>query len=223
MRTQYLCLPLLKNTTTTTATVDVHVSPSTATTLTATTSSNRFLPAMSLLEQFRKAVFRLIMLTALSKATNRDQHPHPPTAGSPDGRIRRSYNYSPHDPHHSEAVADCIEFLKKSSSSVDDHHPRDSTATIASDIDSTVAGEVVFPRNKALVPGLAPDAVVHHGLSLGAVSSSRATLACSFGPSPSPIVNTSPFNPVLRSLYCVGSMTKLSSGLEKRGGVVQAL
>ncbi|GAB4848477.1 hypothetical protein Ancab_040143 [Ancistrocladus abbreviatus] len=138
MRTQYLCLPLLKSTTT--AAADAPISTSTSTITAADSNpSSRFSPATSLLERFREAVFRLVMLTALSKATNHDR-PHSP-AGSPNDRIRKSYNHSPHDPHQSEAVADCIEFFKKSSSSVGDLHPRDSTATT---VDSTAASEAVF-------------------------------------------------------------------------------
>ncbi|KAL9328228.1 hypothetical protein ACSQ67_003231 [Phaseolus vulgaris] len=60
---------------------------------------------MTLLERFREAVFRLMMLSALSKATTNHR-------GSGDGE-RQHHRCSPHDPHHSEAVADCIEFIKK--------------------------------------------------------------------------------------------------------------
>ncbi|KAK7307488.1 hypothetical protein VNO77_40596 [Canavalia gladiata] len=59
---------------------------------------------MTLLERFREAVLRLMMFSALSKATNH--------GGSGDGE-RQHRRYSPYDPHHTEAVADCIEFIKK--------------------------------------------------------------------------------------------------------------
>nr|KYP66873.1 hypothetical protein KK1_013184 [Cajanus cajan] len=66
--------------------------------------SNKPPSPMTLLERFREAVLRLMMLSALSKATTNHR----------DGeRHNRRYNNSPHDPHHSEAVADCIEFIKK--------------------------------------------------------------------------------------------------------------
>ena len=84
----------------------------------SSTTNNRLSPAMSLLERFREAVFRLIMLTALSKATSH--------SGSRD--VPRSYY--PNEPHHSEAVADCIEFIKKSASPGDN---RDSTASSSMD------------------------------------------------------------------------------------------
>ncbi|TKY70475.1 Transducin/WD40 repeat superfamily protein [Spatholobus suberectus] len=60
---------------------------------------------MTLLERFREAVLRLMMVTALSKATNHNR-------SSGDGE-RQNRRYSPYDPHHTEAVADCIEFIKK--------------------------------------------------------------------------------------------------------------
>ncbi|KAK7406809.1 hypothetical protein VNO78_08442 [Psophocarpus tetragonolobus] len=59
---------------------------------------------MTLLERFREAVLRLMMFSALSKATN--------NCGSDDGQ-RQLRGCSPYDPHHTEAVADCIEFIKK--------------------------------------------------------------------------------------------------------------
>lgn len=89
-----------------------------------TIKTNRLSP-MSLLERFREAVFRLMMLSALSKATT--DH----ASGSPKV-AKRSYYY-PSDPHHSEAVADCIEFIKKSALTEEEN--RDSTAS--SSIDST--------------------------------------------------------------------------------------
>lgn len=72
--------------------------------------SNR-LTQMTLLDRFRQAVFRLIMLSAMSKATQREQRSN----SSPVSQ--RSY-YS-HEHHHSEAVADCIEFIKRSAATDD--------------------------------------------------------------------------------------------------------
>ncbi|WMV16636.1 hypothetical protein MTR67_010021 [Solanum verrucosum] len=68
--------------------------------------SNRLSP-MTLLDRFREAVFRLIMLSAMSKSTQQQEQR---SNSSPISH--RSY-YS-HEHHHSEAVADCIEFIKKS-------------------------------------------------------------------------------------------------------------
>ncbi|KAJ7953118.1 Steroid receptor seven-up, A like [Quillaja saponaria] len=74
------------------------------------------LSPMSMLERFREAVLRLIMVSALSKATNQA------ATGSDGGQF-----YYPNDPHHSEAVADCIEFIKKKALS-DTEENRQSTA-----------------------------------------------------------------------------------------------
>ncbi|KAL2500828.1 uncharacterized protein Fot_34708 [Forsythia ovata] len=68
------------------------------------TRKNNRLSPMSLLDRFREAVFRLIMFSALSKA----QHD---TRSSTN--VQMPY-YTVHDPQYSEAVADCIEFIKKS-------------------------------------------------------------------------------------------------------------
>ncbi|CAN4078753.1 unnamed protein product [Withania somnifera] len=59
--------------------------------------TNRLSP-MSFLDRFRQAVFRLIMLSAMSKATQQQE-------------LRSNYS---RDHHHTEAVADCIEFIKRS-------------------------------------------------------------------------------------------------------------
>lgn len=91
---------------------------------------------MTLLERFREAVFRLIMLTALSKGCAAGTH----TAGSVD-TVQRPCYHQYDDPHHSEAVADCIEFIKKSAST---DETRDSTASsTSSTIDDT--SEMVIP------------------------------------------------------------------------------
>nr|DAD41170.1 TPA_asm: hypothetical protein HUJ06_015493 [Nelumbo nucifera] len=68
-------------------------------------SSKRPLSPISLLERFRGAVLRLIMLSSLSNKST--QQSAPAAASAP----RAHYS---HDPHHSEAVADCIEFIKRS-------------------------------------------------------------------------------------------------------------
>ncbi|GMI94033.1 hypothetical protein HRI_003072600 [Hibiscus trionum] len=69
--------------------------------------TRRFSP-MSLLERFREAVFRLIVLSALTKAAT---HPHATSSASTTETPWKYYR--PADAHHSEAVADCIEFIKK--------------------------------------------------------------------------------------------------------------
>ncbi|KAL2348598.1 hypothetical protein Fmac_002598 [Flemingia macrophylla] len=61
---------------------------------------------ITLLERFREAVLRLMMISALSKPTTNHRH------GDQRHNPRHHIN-SPHDPHHTEAVADCIEFIKK--------------------------------------------------------------------------------------------------------------
>ncbi|OIS98256.1 hypothetical protein A4A49_17592 [Nicotiana attenuata] len=98
-----------------------------------TRKSNRLTP-MSVLDRFRQAVFRLIMLSAMSKATQQDSQ----RSSSPISH--RSF-YS-HEPHHSEAVADCIEFIKKSATT-DDSGDGDSSASSFMLIDGS--SEVVFP------------------------------------------------------------------------------
>ncbi|KAE8695131.1 hypothetical protein F3Y22_tig00110733pilonHSYRG00089 [Hibiscus syriacus] len=90
--------------------------------------SNRLSPT-TLLEQFREAVFRLIMISALSKDSH---HHHSSTSNAP--RI-----YYPADAHHSEAVADCIEFIKKKSSRMEDMDSRAGS----SNMDAT--NEIVMP------------------------------------------------------------------------------
>ncbi|KAJ6682212.1 hypothetical protein OIU74_020454 [Salix koriyanagi] len=95
---------------------------------TASTIKNHRLSPMTLLERFRQAVFRLMVFSALSKAT------HNAAAGSsPDHLVmKKRSSYYPADPHHSEAVADCIEFIKRSSLTDHDEINRDSTASSSS-------------------------------------------------------------------------------------------
>lgn len=87
----------------------------------AKTNTTQCLSPISLLERFREAVFRFIMLTALSKATRHNDQNNAP----------RSCYYSP-DQHQSDAVADCIEFIKKSASP---DESRDSSASSSMDAD----------------------------------------------------------------------------------------
>lgn len=91
--------------------------------------NNKCLSPVSLLERFREAVFRLIMLSALSKASHHHQ--------SSSSTVSR--RYYPADAHHNEAVADCIEFIKKKSSRED----RESRASGSNMDDAT--GEIVMP------------------------------------------------------------------------------
>lgn len=93
------------------------------------------LSPMSLLDRFREAVFRLIMISALSRAnsttattsytstsTYDSQSPirlssRSSSKSSPAATSRhhhRSYHHYASDSHHTEAVADCIEFIKRS-------------------------------------------------------------------------------------------------------------
>lgn len=90
----------------------------------STRKSTRLISPMSLLERFRVAVFRLIMMqSALSKRTT--THEKKTSSSSAVHQYHRScYSY---DTHHNEAVADCIEFIKRSST-IDDED-RQSTAS----------------------------------------------------------------------------------------------
>ncbi|KAJ4715577.1 Steroid receptor seven-up, A like [Melia azedarach] len=75
-------------------------------------NSTNLTPAMTLLERFREAVLRLIMLSALSRdSSTLPRHHH--TSSRHVSTSRSCYYNSAADPHHSEAVADCIEFIKK--------------------------------------------------------------------------------------------------------------
>lgn len=82
--------------------------------LKSSSCKNKIPSPMTLLERFREAVLRLMMMSALSKATNNGNN----HGGSRDGERQRRYN-SPYDPHHTEAVADCIEFIKKKAATDD--------------------------------------------------------------------------------------------------------
>lgn len=100
-------------------------------TTTSGTKSGGFSP-MSLLDRLRDAVFRLIMFSTLSKAARRSSAPPPSD----------SYYY-PNEPHHSEAVADCIEFIKKSATAAD--------APLQSTAGGYAAAQVVVPLSLAHV------------------------------------------------------------------------
>lgn len=102
------------------------------------TNKTKRLSPMTLLERFREAVFRLIMLSAVSsnKATS--------SAGRSSTDVQRYY--CPHDdPHNSEAVADCIEFIKKTASPEDDIRGSSASSTSSSSIDTMADRDVVIP------------------------------------------------------------------------------
>ncbi|CDP01906.1 unnamed protein product [Coffea canephora] len=73
------------------------------------TRKNNRLSPMSLLDRFREAVLKLILLSALTKTANNGRKYSANAA-----QRSSSSNYNPYEPHQSEAVADCIEFIKKS-------------------------------------------------------------------------------------------------------------
>lgn len=73
---------------------------------------------VSLLDRLRDAVLRLIMLSALSKAAATTTQERKPNAQ----RSTACHYYYPHrhhEPQRSEALADCIEFMKKSATAAD--------------------------------------------------------------------------------------------------------
>ncbi|KAF7128944.1 hypothetical protein RHSIM_Rhsim10G0212800 [Rhododendron simsii] len=95
---------------------------------------------MSLLDRLRQAVYRIIMLNALCK-TNVQQTDHGSGGASDQVQSRGGrcgYNYL-YDPRHNEAMADCIEFIKKTGITAEEN--RDSNASGGS-IDA--ASELVF-------------------------------------------------------------------------------
>uniref|UniRef100_A0A5K1AE75 Uncharacterized protein n=1 Tax=Nymphaea colorata TaxID=210225 RepID=A0A5K1AE75_9MAGN len=65
---------------------------------------------VSLLERLRELMFRFIMISAISKGSTTETRTRRPG----DGAVRRRCHP---DTHHSEAIADCIEFFKKSATS----------------------------------------------------------------------------------------------------------
>ena len=128
LQTNLLCIPRLKNATK------------------SSSSSNKaakgLSPMTALLDRLREAVFRLIMLSALSSTNNNDRagggahghHVKYSPASSSHGAAAKRYD---NDHRHSEAVADCIEFIKKKAGP-DDQIGRDSSAS--SSRDSTSEG-----------------------------------------------------------------------------------
>ncbi|KAJ0968720.1 hypothetical protein J5N97_021597 [Dioscorea zingiberensis] len=72
---------------------------------------NRTPSAISMLDRLREVVFRLIMLTAISKGGRR-QHERP----------QEQHHARSHQPdsYRSQAVEDCIEFFKQSAASAED-------------------------------------------------------------------------------------------------------
>ncbi|KAF8012612.1 hypothetical protein BT93_I0697 [Corymbia citriodora subsp. variegata] len=86
--------------------------PAVASSSSCSARSHRFAPS-TLLERFREAVFRLMMLSALSSKSS--SSPPPP----PQSSRRRPY-YPVNEPHHSEALADCIEFINRKKKASDD-------------------------------------------------------------------------------------------------------
>ncbi|KAK9129581.1 hypothetical protein Sjap_010068 [Stephania japonica] len=107
-------------------------------------SNNNWLSPKSLLERFREAVFRLIMLSAFSKVTHHDDqsftgsstHLHHQQQQRPNNYY---YKYPPNQ-HHSQDVADCIEFIKKKSASLNNNNDnetsnsRDSNSSTSTDL-----------------------------------------------------------------------------------------
>lgn len=82
------CVPRVKHNSRTTGDGEISVTP------------------MTLLDRFREAVLRLIMISAVSKSTSRRRNKQPAATD----RCQKYYN--PSDTYHSEAVADCIEFIR---------------------------------------------------------------------------------------------------------------
>ena len=90
-------------------------------------TKNKSPTPMTLLERFREAVLRLMMLSALSRATTTNH------GGSGDEGGRQRRYCSAYDPHHSEAVADCIEFIKKKAANDDIVENRHSSTCCSAD------------------------------------------------------------------------------------------
>ncbi|CAA7056980.1 unnamed protein product [Microthlaspi erraticum] len=63
--------------------------------------------SVTLLDRFREALLRLIMISAVSKSTSRRRNKQPQTSN-----VRQQKYYNTADSYHSEAVADCIEFIR---------------------------------------------------------------------------------------------------------------
>lgn len=101
-------------------------------------TSKPLVSPMTLLERFREAVLRFIMLSAVSNRSTANQN-------RPTDYVQQC-TYSPYDPHHSEAVADCIEFIKKKASPDDDDNQRSSGSSASScNTDAAVDLDVIIP------------------------------------------------------------------------------
>ena len=99
---------------------------------------NKIPSPMTLLERFREAVFRLMMMSAFSKtATNH--------GGSGDGE--RQIRYSHYDTHNSEAVADCIEFIKKKAAADTEENCHSSASSSTDDMSEMVVSMSVMSCN----------------------------------------------------------------------------
>ncbi|CAK7334283.1 unnamed protein product [Dovyalis caffra] len=127
---------------------------------------------MTLLERFREAVFRLMMLSALSKATHNNaagssphhHHHHHHLHHHRHVMKKRSSSYYPDDPHHSEAVADCIEFIKKSALSDKEEINRNSITAAASSFDDSNSDQVVMPVPVMVINAVNCDLKVWSGI-----------------------------------------------------------
>lgn len=71
--------------------------------------------SLTLLDRFREAVLRLIMISAVSKSTSR-RHNNKQTP------TQKYYNTA--DTYHSEAVADCIEFIRTKKAIINEENDR---------------------------------------------------------------------------------------------------
>ncbi|KAF4371859.1 hypothetical protein G4B88_016922 [Cannabis sativa] len=101
VKTNYLCIPRLRNNNNN----NNHNNS-------CTTKKKGLTPAMTLLDRFREAVFRLIMFSAFSPSSKTASS----TVLNRDGstpEATRCYRRPGDDHMQSEAVADCIEFIKK--------------------------------------------------------------------------------------------------------------
>lgn len=130
MKTGHLCIPQLK------------AASSSATA--AATKTRRFTHT-SLLERFREAVLRLMMISALS--SSRTGRPGSNTASKSHSSDLYYCDYYS-STHHSEAVADCIEFIKKKSCPQlegDRELEDDSDSALTSVIDASGEVDQVMP------------------------------------------------------------------------------
>ncbi|MBA0551634.1 hypothetical protein Golob_022510 [Gossypium lobatum] len=92
------------------------------------------LSPMTLFERFREAIFRLIMLSALTK-TSSDQHFN-------SLAVPQRYYHQPDDARRSEDMADCIEFIKRKAFIGENRESSDRNST-ANDVIGDVAMQVL--------------------------------------------------------------------------------